>query len=214
MRKQTNKMSTEIINPTISKGLKILITGDTSAGKSTTANALGQSFNIPVFHTDLLMLKDAATFHPYDDFKNNIKEILKNNESYILDGCAFGEDLDFFTKISNHADIILNFDFTPKAALDGYFKRLDEYQKNGTPHVGMNMGADYGSPRQFMFFLKYYANFIAEKEKRKEVFSHMPNKVITIRKYTDADKLILNMKNKKFRKTETGINFLFDTNFV
>lgn len=181
------------ISVSLTRPLKFLITGDPGAGKSTMAKALYEEFGYPIFHTDMIMLKDGGTFNPYNEFVAKINEIIETNTSYIIDGCAFGSDPHLFEKVASDADLILNFDSPPQTAINSFFKRLEEFQKSGTAHLGMNMGDDYCSPRQFSFFLKYYADFISEKEKRKEIFTNKLHKVITINNFADADKVLSNL---------------------
>jgi len=186
--------------PKPKSNIKIFITGDPGAGKSTFARAIQEKINIPVYHTDLYMLKDAGSYNSYDFFKNSISNILESSDCFIIDGCSFGDDFELFKKIASESDIILNFDSYPQIAVNSFFKRMEDFKKGGV-HIGMNIGDDYCSPRQFKFFLEYYAKFLGEKEQRKDFLEEIQHKVVTLRNFEDVDRLLITSKKCLFDKS-------------
>lgn len=194
-----------------SRDIKIFVTGDPGAGKSTITKAIHEHFEIPAFHSDLFMYKDCASFSSYEHYKKCLGEFLeKNKNCYIIEGTVFGDDPEIFNNLVKDADVILNFTISPKATMDGFFKRINDYKEVGAAHEGLNMGSKYGSDEQIKFFLKVFAKYIDEKKELQDKISNVADKVITIKSFTDADRVLVNVKGGSCIKNEKDITFLFD----
>jgi len=170
--------------------MKIFITGDSGAGKSTLAIALKEKLGIPVFHADLYRFKDEYTMHPYDEFKNKIQSIISENQSYILDGCEFGDDPEVFIKVLNDADIVINFDVSPRLAISGFFNRVFNYkEKNMQPSATGNVG-ESESVEYFKIWLDFYYSRLHVKTQREPLFKKVSKKVRTVRNHQESDNLL------------------------
>jgi len=178
----------------LTQGLKIFITGDPGAGKSTTATALRDCLGLPLFHLDKHVYKAFPKKFPTKYFKSAIDFFMETNRSFIIDGCTFGnEGLEQFEKIATAADVIINFEVTPQASLDGLFKRMDDLG-NGISAKGWVEVK--GSLTDFLqLWLKWYVGYLGRKDAYTKVLYTMPEKIVTIKSFAEADKIIEYYKN-------------------
>jgi adenylate kinase family enzyme len=176
-----------------SSDFKIFMTGDPGVRKSTTARALSEKLEIPVFHADNYRTEGSCKFTPYERFKKIIEKIMAENPSYIIDICSAGDDMKFIEKLVTTSDIVIDFQFPTAVALKNWAERTESFTKGathlGSTHAGIDV-SKYGTPQDFIFFLEYYAGFIAEREKRKPIFDEHSSKVIKLYSFEDVEKLL------------------------
>ncbi|HEV7702401.1 MAG TPA: topology modulation protein [Candidatus Paceibacterota bacterium] len=65
---------------------KISIIGTDGSGKTTLSRILGQKLPIPIFHMDSYIWGKYWTLNEKTEIENRIKEILKNRDSWIVEG--------------------------------------------------------------------------------------------------------------------------------
>lgn len=183
--------------------MKIFITGDSGAGKSTAAKTLHDNLNIPVFHTDAMTYKDIATRYPYNEFKEKIHSIISSNESYIIDGASFGEDPELFITLVHDADIVLFFDVPAKLAINGFIKRNQDFEKGIKP-IGLNSDNPLFATAEFYkIWLEWYAKFMDVKEERLKILAGLPRKkTLIVRNYSDVDTAVIKITNGSFKKAK------------
>jgi|GEM_PF-5208184 len=178
------------------KNLKIIITGDAATGKTTTAKILSEKFNIPVFHTDIFLADKNMNLNSSTYIKEQVEKIIENNPSYIIDGTMLGGDMEFFDKLINQANLIINFDFPMRFVVDSWFKRAEDVEAGKHRPQGMpDMVESYLNPKAMKVFFTSSASFIDEKKKREEHYKKAAHKVHTIRSHEEIDKFLERLNN-------------------
>ena len=113
---------------------KIIVLGLTGSGKTTFSNKLGKLLNVPVFYLDQYFWKENWQHVSQSEFLNAQENIVRENESWIMDGSfPRSKSLDF--RIYS-ADTIIFFDFPIYVPLFRMAKRYFQLMGKERPDVG------------------------------------------------------------------------------
>ena len=177
--------------------MKIFITGDPGAGKTTMAKALGEKLNVPVFSIDEFMFISPTSLQPYDYFRKNVEQIIDANSRYIIEGIDLGDSLELFNKITGNADLVINFDVPTNLVMTGWFNRFYEHKEKGIPYNGFDTGGNYSDyVSLFKYWLEFYGDYLKTKEIRLKALTNNP-KVLTIRNHSEVGETIKNLVSGK-----------------
>ncbi|NHJ47753.1 MAG: hypothetical protein FK733_08195 [Asgard group archaeon] len=113
---------------------RIVIIGNSAAGKSHLAVELSKEFSIPLYHLDKILWKPNWVRTPEDEFIEKHNAIVKK-ESWIIDGVAYKSTYDLrFDK----ADVIIFLDISPEICFKNAKKRMQEDLVRPNPFVNEN----------------------------------------------------------------------------
>lgn len=190
---------------------RILITGDPAAGKSTAAVNLGKYLGVPVFHADRELFREFNLKFSPQECERKMNDFIKN-DGYIIEGLNLCDDENFFYKLLADADVILNFETSPQTSINTYFKKVTDMEM-GIETLGLPEGLRLKNTEEnAKAWLRYYCDYLDNKAKLKKQLLQFAPKVIKIKDYSAADKLITNFKSGQILKDANGVKFLFDPN--
>lgn len=152
--------------------MKITICGVPASGKSTLANKLGNTLNIPVFHLDKIFWKDNGVFASQAEGIEKVEEILKKS-SWILEG-SMPRSKTFDMRIAK-ADTIIIFDIPLWKILWRQTKRFFKYYGKVRPDMGGNNKQKYPfTLKEIKYALDYPTKDMYEKvlplQRTKKIF--------------------------------------------
>ncbi|MBQ8603303.1 MAG: DNA topology modulation protein [Oscillospiraceae bacterium] len=122
--------------------MKIAIVGYSGSGKSTTAQKLGEKFNIPVLYLDSVHWMENWTERPHEESKTMVADFMAKNDSWVIDG-------NYKTLLQaerfEQADMILFFSFNRFTCLYRVVKRWLKYRGTSRPDIaqGCNEKIDF-----------------------------------------------------------------------
>ncbi|GAB6926278.1 DNA topology modulation protein [Paenibacillus sp. JCM 10914] len=132
---------------------RIMIIGSGGSGKSTFAAALGDKWQMPVYHLDAYYWKPGWTPTPNDEWDHFLDQIVSEDE-WIIDG-HYGRTLE--TRM-NRSDIIIFFDLSPWITTYRVIKRRIKYHGKTRPDL------NEGCPERLDWeFVKWTWNFRRDK---------------------------------------------------
>ncbi|AFZ22539.1 adenylate kinase-like kinase [Cylindrospermum stagnale PCC 7417] len=142
---------------------RFLIFGNSGSGKSTLANKLGQDLNIPVLDLDTIVWEPnkIAIRRPHSDAENDLRNFIKNNPSWIIEGCY-----------STLIKIAIEFS-TEIYFLNPGVNQCLENNRNRPwePHK-------FKSPEEQAQTFEFLQNWIQEYEKRDDEFGYSSHRLI------------------------------------
>lgn len=158
---------------------KITICGVPSSGKTTLANKLGGSLNIPVYHLDKIFWKDNGVFASQSEGIDAISKIF-NEPRWIIEG-SMPRSKTFDMRIAE-ADTIIFYDLPLLLILWRQTKRFFKYYNKVRPDMGGN------NKQKYPFTLKeikYALNFPLKKQYSKIMAYKNTKKIVIIKRLKD-----------------------------
>lgn len=178
-----------LIVPNQHKYSRILLTGSTGSGKSTTTDALAEQTGYPHLHTDLHRFDSDFATVPDEVLANTIVGFVKEHPAWILDYTRTNNDYTLLNWLLTKTDLALHFDFTPEDSKKGYLKKEADF-KNGIPPRGL--------PNNPKFFGEDVVRFLGEVNNRQ--LKELPDlrkklhqsgaEIKTMHTYADVDKFL------------------------
>ena len=168
---------------------KIMIIGNSSAGKSTLANQLSTLLNIPAYHLDMYYFKPNGNWEsiPKEDFIEKHNDILKN-KSWIIDGNYSGTEKDRMIE----ADLVILINISRFTSMYKFILRLFDDHRHGCPEGCSN--------KMELAMIKYILWTYPKKAKRRAAQLKGNEKVFLINSFRELIqfKKSLNLKTKGF----------------
>lgn len=158
---------------------KISIIGGSGTGKTTLANNLGKTLNLPVYHIDGINYLDNWVQRDKQERDEIILEKV-NEQKWIIDGTYCST----LKERLEHADLVIYLDYSSLAQLKG---ALGRYIKEHGKERPENPGCKERMTSQFFFFVLYW-----RKNKREKVINNI-NKI-------DKNKVLIFKNRRKLNK--------------
>jgi len=172
---------------------KIVIIGNSAAGKSTLSEKISKVFSIPVYHLDKILWKPNWERTPEDEFVKKHDEIIQK-ESWIIDGVAYRSTYE--CRFEN-ADLIIYLDIPPEICIQNAESRMQEDLERPNPYVNEN--CPYGfefieEQKEVIYsFHNEYRPLILDLLKKYEI----KNKVIYLKDNYEIDDLLEQIQANK-----------------
>lgn len=168
--------------------MKIAITGYSGSGKSTTAQKLGEKYNIPVLHLD--MVQFAENWHERDkeESKRMVAQFMLDNGSWVIDGNY--KDL-LQAERFDRADMIVFFSFNRFAC---FFRALGRYIKyKGRTRPDMAPGCNEKFDFEFMKWILLDGRTLQKKKAYRNMCKKHSNKVVILKNQKQLDSFLKNL---------------------
>ena len=181
-----------LIVPEQKKYERVLLFGSLGGGKSTTAEKLSAITGYPLIHGDMYRFSDKHILQPFSSLGDTLDNFLACNKQWVVDySTLLINGTPLFRKLVNKADLILFFDYSRKASINGLINRLSGF-KQGKRLVGIHNSPAYArnSDDEVNKVNAYLDLFYTQKpELLKETFKS-PAEVRTVCSYAEADSVI------------------------
>lgn len=138
---------------------RIVVLGSSGTGKTTLCRMLGDKLGIRKLHLDSVYWKKDWTNISKDEFGNYMKDFLRKNRSWVIDGnYSNNKHFEYRLKL---ADTIIFLDFGTQVSLQGIHKRANEFkhQVRSDMAEGCVEGID-------QIFLQYVATYYKLRSKK------------------------------------------------
>lgn len=167
--------------------MKIAIIGYSGCGKSTLAARLGKKYNIPVLHLDKVHWLPGWKERETEDEKQIVREFLKSNESWVIDGNY--SKLEYQNRLKV-ADKIIIMRFNRFSCLYRAIKRHKVYK--GKTRESMTQGCDEKMDFEFVWWILHKGRRKKLVQQYKEIEKNYADKTIVIKNQRNLDKLLFN----------------------
>ena len=182
--------------------MRILILGGCGAGKSTFAQSIGESIDIPIYHLDALYWKAGWKRPTKEEWDSKLSEIV-NKDEWIIDG----EYRDTLDERLEKADVIIFLDVPTVVRLYRVIKRRVIYSRKKRPD--MHKDCEERLNKEFIrdvirfnrHMRKKIINKVTEYQNTKEVIIMSSNNEMK----SCLDSLVMKTEHKNNRCVETKI---------
>lgn len=167
---------------------KITICGVPASGKTTLANKIGKTLDIPVYHLDKIFWKDNGVFAPQAEGIEAVSKIF-NEPKWIIDG-SMPRSKTFDMRIAE-ADTIIFYDLPLWLILWRQTKRFFKYRGKVRPDMGGN------NKQKYPFTLKdikYAMSFPTNDQYAKILPFKEEKHVVIIKGLKDEQKFLSSLK--------------------
>jgi adenylate kinase family enzyme len=169
---------------------RIQIFGNAGSGKSTLASRVGNALNLPVFHLDKHYWLSGWIERPLEEMIADVKGILDNNESWVIDGnfkrSLLGERME-------RADLIIMLEVNRFVCLYRVFKRALKYRKE--TRSDMKEGCH---ERVTWQFIKFILNYRKRTLSRLQPFlDKHPQKIVRLRNGNNINQWLSTLPHKR-----------------
>ena len=127
--------------------MKILVTGNAGAGKTTLSRRIGDAQNLPVFGLVKIVWKEGWKKTPPTEKQRRIAEIISQDD-WVIDGVS--------TPALEAADIVVFIDVSRLESVKGCLKRNWRYLFSGRPELPNNCPEILIIPKQFKIIWYFY----------------------------------------------------------
>lgn len=170
---------------------KIIIIGCPGSGKSYLSRQLHKILNIPVYHLDKIYWLRDWNHLEHDEFVKKIKDIIDNNDKYIIDG----NYINSLKMRMDSADTIIYLDMDTTYCLENVHKRSGTLREDFPEYLIDDEVVDQE-------FIDYIINF--NQNNRELILSlikeNSNKEIITIHNKLELEKFIKNLKEDNYEK--------------
>ncbi|MBQ8292490.1 MAG: topology modulation protein [Bacilli bacterium] len=170
--------------------MKIQVCGFSASGKSTFSKALSSYYNTPVLHLDTIHFGPNWEIIPDSVMDEKIKEFLKNNDSWVIDGNYKNAAPVRFEE----CDLLFYFDFNRFTCIYNAYKRYRKYRN--VVRDDMAAGCDETLDFEFITWILFRSRIRRRKKYFKELGRKYKDKFVVFKNHKQVDKYLENLIKK------------------
>lgn len=171
--------------------MKISILGYSGAGKSTLARQLGELYNAPVLHLDMVQFLPNWEERPRSEKEQLVADFLDENTLWVIDGTYSGLH---FKRRLEESDLIIMLLFNRFVCFGRVVKRYRKFKGSSRPDI--TDGCAEKLDGEFARWVLFDGRIAKRREKFRRVSAEYPEKTVIIKNRRQLDDLINKLKQE------------------